>query len=359
MTRESDGTHGTSGKVRVVSSGCAGVLELAIFHPVDTVAKRMMNNPEKLRLGNISKVLFLDKSGNSGALTFDKFRSLYRGILSGAAYKVSQRIYKFGGQPIVRDYLTVTLANQGPSSSKSAARPVSKSRKALIDGLAGMIVGAGEVMLLPLDALKVMRQNNSELKNVSSAEIVKRTSITGLYSGIGVTAVRNIFGSFALFGVNSYLRAHGSTGGSRHSSGQGASSKPPGQSGFASILLGSVGGSVASIIVASPLDVVKTRIQSSIFSRASAKTESQNNARSGSLNGATAKPVATVSAQHSAPISIGSSKSALQIFGDILKSEGAPAFFKGLVPKLIMVGPKLTFSFAVAQWLEESLRYSI
>ena len=35
----------------------------------------------------------------------------------------------------------------------------------------------------------------------------------------------------------------------------------------------------------------------------------------------------------------------------MLKYEGPSAFFKGLVPKLLMTGPKLTFSFWLAQTL--------
>jgi len=33
------------------------------------------------------------------------------------------------------------------------------------------------------------------------------------------------------------------------------------------------------------------------------------------------------------------------------RNEGVSAFFKGLVPKLLMTGPKLTFSFWLAQTL--------
>jgi hypothetical protein len=35
----------------------------------------------------------------------------------------------------------------------------------------------------------------------------------------------------------------------------------------------------------------------------------------------------------------------------MMKHEGIPAFFKGLVPKLLMTGPKLVFSFWLAQTL--------
>jgi len=70
-------------------------------------------------------------------------------------------------------------------------------------------------------------------------------------------------------------------------------------------------GSTASIVVACPLDVVKTRVQSGHFQGVSG----------------------------------------LQIIRDIAKSEGYGGFFKGIVPKVGTVGPKLVFSFAVAQYV--------
>lgn len=38
-----------SGLARLLGSGTSGILELFIFHPIDTVAKRLMTNPNKVR----------------------------------------------------------------------------------------------------------------------------------------------------------------------------------------------------------------------------------------------------------------------------------------------------------------------
>lgn len=38
-----------SGKARFAGSASSGILELIIFHPVDTVAKRLMSNQNKVR----------------------------------------------------------------------------------------------------------------------------------------------------------------------------------------------------------------------------------------------------------------------------------------------------------------------
>ncbi|CAG8742031.1 11589_t:CDS:2, partial [Funneliformis mosseae] len=74
----------------------------------------------------------------------------------------------------------------------------------------------------------------------------------------------------------------------------------------------SIGGATASISVAQPLDVVKTRIQNRPFD---------------------------------AP------EGGVQIIKNMIKKEGPSSFFKGITPKLIVVGPKLVFSFTVAQQL--------
>ena len=74
----------------------------------------------------------------------------------------------------------------------------------------------------------------------------------------------------------------------------------------------SIAGASASLIVSAPLDVIKTRIQNRNF----------ENPESG-----------------------------FRILANMAKHEGASAFFKGLTPKLLMTGPKLVFSFWLAQTL--------
>ncbi len=74
----------------------------------------------------------------------------------------------------------------------------------------------------------------------------------------------------------------------------------------------SIAGAVASITVAAPLDVVKTRIQNANF---------------------------------------GSNVGGATIIADMVRKEGMSSFFKGLTPKILVVGPKLVFSYTLAQSL--------
>merc|ERR1712190_26830 len=297
------GTMGGGGRQKgraagpyVVGSATSGVLEILIFHPVDTVAKRLMSNTEAIfqsgskdNMSRLNKVLFKDAVDRG---FFGKWLSLFPGVSFGAIYKVLQRTYKFGSQPILRDYM---------------ARNYSKyfKNKDMTNALAGAAVGIGEVVLLPLDVLKIKSQTNpGVLKGRGVVDLVVKENFK-LYRGIGWTMARNCPGSFALFGANSlvYTKIFGVSG--------------PREAKAYQIFFGSMAGGTASILVSSPLDVIKTRIQNKPF----------DDARSG-----------------------------FRVISDLMKTEGPHALFKGLTPKLSLIGPKLVFSFTVAQWLIKELQ---
>jgi hypothetical protein len=48
MSPPISGNNSESGKARFLGSASSGILELIIFHPVDTVAKRLMSNQTKV-----------------------------------------------------------------------------------------------------------------------------------------------------------------------------------------------------------------------------------------------------------------------------------------------------------------------
>mmetsp|Transcript_28478 Transcript_28478/g.45031 ORF Transcript_28478/g.45031 Transcript_28478/m.45031 type:complete len:319 (+) Transcript_28478:137-1093(+) len=297
------GKRSGSASPYIIGSATSGILEILIFHPVDTVAKRLMSNTETIfqtgskdNMKRLNKVLFKDAVDRS---FFGKWLSLFPGVSFGAAYKVLQRTYKFGSQPILRNYMSTrygqTFVNLfGKGNAKDMSNAVS-----------GALVGIGEVFLLPLDVLKIKSQTNPEvLKGRGLMDLIVNENFK-LYRGIGWTAARNCPGSFALFGANSvvYTRIFGVSG-------------PKEAKGY-QIFFGSMAGGVASIVVSSPLDVIKTRIQNKPFT---------------------------------------DNRSGFRVFGDLMKEEGPHALFKGLTPKLSLIGPKLVFSFTVAQWLIAKLQ---
>jgi hypothetical protein len=282
-----------SNSARIAGSGVAGLTELTLFHPIDTVAKRLMASKETVTRDNYQSILFQDKAVGTVP---QKFRSLFPGLGYGALYKVSQRIYKFGGQPYVNELL-VSMTS-GSTGNKGGF---------WTNGISGALVGAGEVMLLPFDTLKIKCQTNAEYRKLPVTEIIRREGgFLSLYAGASYTAARNVMGSFMLFGVNSVVKnSRTSNDGRAPSLGQ--------------ILLSSTAGSISSILIACPLDVVKTRIQSGNFK----------------------------------------GQSGMDIIRDIIKNEGLGGFFKGAVPKVFTVGPKLIFSFTLAQYLTNIIEKSL
>lgn len=298
--RDRDQTPGKGkGQARLVGSAVAGVSELALFHPVDTVAKRLMSTETRvLALGspaqtaaNLNVAVF---RGAAGAGLGAKAGSLFPGLGFGAAYKVLQRVYKFGGQPVVLDALS---RRWGDNVEERFGR---KTGRTLLAAVSGSLIGIGEVVLLPLDSLKVKAQTSPEqLRGRGVLDIFRKEGF-GLYRGAGLTVMRNAPGSFALFGGSAAAKACMGVGddGRRATWTQDA--------------LAACAGAVASITVAQPLDVIKTRVQGRPFD---------------------------------AP------EPGMTILRRLLRKEGPGGLFKGLTPKLLVVGPKLVFSFAVAQHL--------
>lgn len=282
---------------RVLGSAIAGVSELMIFHPVDTVAKRLMStetnivvmNSASSTALNLNQAIFKESYNKS---PFSKVGSLFPGVGFGAVYKILQRVYKFGGQPVVKDKLKNLY---GPDFEQRFGR---ENGRTMISATAGSMIGIGEVLLLPLDALKVKAQTAPEqLKGRGVIDIFVKEGF-GLYRGAGWTVARNAPGSFALFGGNTAAKTYMGVG----EDGERAT--------WAQDAMASCAGATASITVAQPLDVIKTRIQNRPFN---------------------------------------SPESGVSILKNLVKNEGIGGFFKGLTPKLLVVGPKLVFSFTIAQ----------
>jgi hypothetical protein len=269
---------------RVLASGAAGGFELCIFYPLDTVSKRLMNSRDSFSRSNWQKIVL---QGNKALSLWGTAKSLFPGLSFGAAYKVTQRAYVWGGQPAVKDFFS------------KHSRSHDKFSKTRCDGAAGAVMGMGEVALLPLNALKTKAQTNPDYQTGGLSRLVQEQGLTRLYAGWQWTVARNVPGSFALFGANAFVKEY-VFGLRNHKD--------------ATVMQTAISSSVgcaSSIIVACPFDVVKTRIQSGTF---------------GDVTGT-------------------------QIVRSMVQQEGLSAIFKGALPKIVTVGPKLAFSFTIAQCL--------
>ncbi|KAJ1901661.1 high copy suppressor of abf2 [Kickxella alabastrina] len=291
--------HSESTTARLLGSGTSGILELFTFHPVDTVAKRLMSNTDKIfgngqsvtqSLGKLNQVLFREAANKA---TLSKYLSLFPGLGYAAGYKVAQRMYKFGGQPVVRDLLD---KNYNQTFTRAFGE---RNGKAIMHATAGSLIGIGEVALLPLDVLKIKMQTNPETFRGRGLFKIVADEGMALYRGAGWTVMRNAPGSFALFGGSAFVKEFV------------FKLDDYNKATFMQNFFSSIGGAVASLAVSAPMDVIKTRIQARSF----------ENPESGMV-----------------------------ILRKMVQQEGFGAFFKGLTPKILVVGPKLVFGFTLAQW---------
>jgi len=279
-----------SATARILGSGTSGVAELLVFHPVDTIAKRLMSNKTKVSLSNLPSIVFREHV--SSALS-KRLLSLFPGLGYAAGYKVAQRIYKFGGQPWFNDLIVSRYKSQFTNTFGE------RKGKMMMQATAGSLTGIGEVVLLPLDALKIKRQVNPEAFRGRGVVRIFLEEGTTLYRGWGWTMARNAPGSFALFGASAATKdLLGVTDYHRAT--------------WSQNFVASISGAVASITIAAPLDVIKTRIQNANFETR--------------VHG-------------------------MKVFRDLIREEGVRGLFKGLTPKILVVGPKLVFSYTIAQSL--------
>ncbi|KAJ3556131.1 hypothetical protein NM688_g2195 [Phlebia brevispora] len=280
-----------SGAARILGSGTSGVAELLVFHPVDTIAKRLMSNKSKVSLSTLSNIIFRE---HATAPLGKRLLSLFPGLGYAAGYKITQRIYKYGGQPYFNDIIKKHYSTEFTNAFGE------RKGKLMMQATAGSLTGIGEVVLLPLDALKIKRQVNPEAFRGRGFVRIFLEEGTTLYRGWGWTMARNAPGSFALFGASAVTKDYlfGITDYHKATWGQN--------------FVASIAGAVASITIAAPLDTIKTRIQNANF-------------------------------EHKV--------SGVTVVKDLLKNEGPGALFKGLTPKILVVGPKLIFSYTLAQSL--------
>ncbi|KAJ3126600.1 hypothetical protein HK098_007355 [Nowakowskiella sp. JEL0407] len=325
-----DSHNNRSSLPQILASAISGFLELSIFHPIDTIGKRLINHrgasfsgaTTSQSITNLRRIIFRDP--NLGF--FSSYASLFPGFKFAVLYKVSQRSYQFGGHPILAAYVDKTEYGEYIRN-----RFGKRKGKTVLHAFCGAIIGIGEVSLLPLDALKVKKQtaskasytskipsqklsystsaqyptsqslvsHNSQIPSTASLGLLK--TIRALYRGASWTAARNSIGCVALFGAAAAVK-------DVVFNLDETKTRPTLFQSFCA----SVAGATASILIASPLDVIKVRVQAAPMD----------------------SPVKGV-----------------EVLRLLLKHEGVFALYKGIVPKLLVAAPKITFSFTVAQQL--------
>ncbi|AAQ15754.1 mitochondrial carrier protein [Trypanosoma equiperdum] len=286
---------------RATAAGIAGVMEIGLFHPFDTVAKRLMSHhgpilcrPISASFCTVNEIIFRAKAHASA---WEKLLYLYPGSTYAVGYKVLQRVYKLAGQPIVRDHLKCHY-------DRGFDNVFGRHSRLAMEAVAGSIVGGGEVLLLPLDRLKVLSQTNESALGRGVVELVRREGVRGMYAGTLVTAMRNVPGTFCLFGgaaftKESIFRLEDFS-----------------KASFFQNMCASGVGACLAIAVTNPMDVIKTRVQNK---------------------------------------DPGSTLTGLVVFRKLLREEGLTALAKGITPKIIASAPKLVFAYSMTEFLLQLL----
>lgn len=295
---------------RAPAATIAGFMEIGLFHPFDTVAKRLMTNRGSLAkptvgqtLGHLNEIIFKHHAHDS---ILRKALYLYPGSFYAVIYKVFQRTYKFAGQPVVREYL---LKHHDDSFQRTFGR----SAKVMREGTAGCLIGIGEIFLLPLDRLKVLYQVNEDAMKKGLISLLRQEGFKGMYAGTAITICRNAPGSFALFGGASFAK-HVILGIKDDDDGKGKKNRET----VAQNIFASTVGACLSITVSNPMDVIKTRVQ-----HATKDTR----------------------------------QTAVQTIFRMLKEEGVfTPFFKGLTPKIVASAPKLVFTYSMVEFLYQRMQ---
>ncbi len=279
-----------NGIVKVTTAAACGVMEVSSVHPVDTITRRLMSNRDPVTsLSALNDVVFQDVSQSP-------LRERAAGLLPGSqlstVYTVCKRAYKFGTQPLIEGSLNDSLGSEFHRVFED------KTADVMVSGTAGSICGAGEVVFLPLESLKVQSQvNSSGLVNTPAG-----TPLSKMYRGALWSVGRNVPGSFFLFAgntaVQTFLRLN----------------QPDSEPTLAQQASGSVAGVAGSAVITNPADVIKTRLQVTPYSE--------------ELTGR-------------------------QLAKELIREEGYSGFFKGIGPRLLITGPKLALTMTLAQYLHQ------
>ena len=183
----------------LLGSSISGILEISLFHPFDTATKRLISNKSQStkNLNGIRQVV-LREHAHLGWIR--GLPHLYPGMGFATSYKISQRVYKYSGQHLVKNQLLSRYGNEFNNT-------FGKYGNSMISAVSGSMIGVGEIALLPLDILKIKSQTNPESLKGRGFLTILREENTALYSGASWTALRNGIGSFVLFGSSTLLKS--------------------------------------------------------------------------------------------------------------------------------------------------------
>ncbi|KAI9905920.1 hypothetical protein PsorP6_013579 [Peronosclerospora sorghi] len=199
IASDNKSSAGTFVSARLLGSTCYGLCELMVFHPFDTIAKRLITNKDPMHsLAVLNQVIFHEAYKKP---VLARYRSLFPSLGFAAGYKISQLIYKFGGQLVVKDYMKTNYARFFDHTFGE------RNAKTMIHATAGSLIGISEIALLPPDVLKI-RVQTKPAAIVGKGVLIVKTEGLALYRGAAWTEAHNAPGSFAIFGGSALAKEY-------------------------------------------------------------------------------------------------------------------------------------------------------
>ncbi len=271
-----------------LAAGSAAFIQTTGTHPLDTAAKIFQN------LENVKDVLPEVKNPIKKAysILYSKpSTSLWNGYQAAVIYRVVASTATFGSQKQIQEHLG---REYGAGISQVTGK---KFQSTATHALAGFVFAPIEVLFLPLDRWKVLRQ----VGNMTPIVTLIQNEGRYLYAGAAVTCVRNCTSFPVMFGVSDWCQHYFPQ----------TETVP-----FSQRLISSCAGAVAAVVISNPTDVVKTRMQTPSYASPSSKP-----------------------------------RSAMNLAVEISKNEGMRGFRSGIVPRLCSIVPRLTFLKAMTDQL--------
>ncbi|XP_044749217.1 mitochondrial 2-oxodicarboxylate carrier-like [Coccinella septempunctata] len=294
----SDGGRSKERLISLFSGASAGFVEVCIMHPLDLVKTRLQlqsasksSTKSEYYTGITDCMRKMYK--NEGILSF------WKGILPPIVVDTPRRAIKFF---TFDEYKRMFMFGQAKAN-------------ALTYSLAGACAGATESILVnPFEVVKIhLQANRAKIKEVPSSfsvakEIYEKDGLgsKGLYKGLTATIMRGAVFNVAYFGLYHSVRDFSST----HNRNLGVAEK---------IGLGFAAGTLASVANI-PFDVAKSRIQGPQPQLGKVKY-----------------------------------KSCIKTILLVHKEEGWRALYKGLIPKVLRLGPGGAIMFLVNEYVAKFL----
>ncbi|XP_002069716.3 mitochondrial glutamate carrier 1 [Drosophila willistoni] len=232
---------------KIINGGIAGIIGVSCVFPLDLVKTRLQNQ----QIGPNGERMY--------SSIFDCFRKTiasegFFGMYRGSAVNNLLIAPEKGIKLATNDYFRYRLASDDGK--------ITLPKQALAGGLAGALQ---IIVTTPMELLKIQMQDagriadssqasDKKVKKLTASQIAKQLlrekGIIGLYKGVGATAVRDITFSIIYFPLFATINNEGP----RKADGSGEAVF------YWSLISGLVAG-MSSALLATPLDVIKTRVQ--------------------------------------------------------------------------------------------------